>query len=321
MVFRVQGKNIFLTYAQAERIESKEHLLWALRDKVPTPTRWAIGEEQHQDGGKHFHVLLGYDDKVDIRDQAFYDYNDHHPNIQCARAPNQVLAYVTKEDREPLVHGFIGRDQEEDIYDVVREELERGGTATEVISNTIARTKTKGLRMYTQIAQYVDRMMRHNAVHEAVRNYPGDFPRVDDVLENKLLDFMLAMQFNDLGRNGRKSLWLYGASRLGKTELARSLGRHWYMQGAWNVECYDDRADYGILDDVPWESMQRYYKGIMGLQTWVTVTDKYKKKSVIRGGKPVIILTNEMPTFTVAEAAWLEANVVFHFVGHQLYDE
>lgn len=321
MAFRVQGKNIFLTYAQAERIESKEHLLWHLRDKVPTPTRWAIGEEQHQDGGKHFHVLLGYDDRIDIRDQAFYDYNGHHPNIQCARAPNQVLAYVTKEDREPLVNGYIGRDQEEDIFDVMIEEVERGGSATEVIKNIMGRTKTKGLRLYTQIANYVDRMMRNSAVHEPVRAYPQDFAAVDEQLEDKLLDFMLSMQFNELGRNGRKSLWLYGASRLGKTELARSLGQHWYMNGAWNVDCYDDRAEYGILDDIAWESMQRYYKGIMGLQMWVTVTDKYKKKSVIRGGKPVIILTNNLPTFTVDEAAWLEANVVFHFVGHKLYNE
>jgi len=320
MVFRVQGKNIFLTYAQAERIESKEHLLWALRDKIPTPTRWVIGQEQHQDGGKHFHVMLGYDDKVDIRDQAFYDYNDHHPNVQCARAPNQVLAYCTKEDREPLMHGYVGREQEDDIYDVIQEEIANGTHATEVIRNIISRTKTKGLRLYNQISNYVDRMMRPNAVHVAMKEYPRDFPHVDEVLEHKVLDFMLSTQFNELGRDGRKSLWLYGASRMGKTVLARSLGNHWYMNGAWNVECYDDRAEYGVLDDISWESMQRYYKGIMGLQLDVTVTDKYKKKSVIRGGKPVIILTNELPVFSVAEAAWLEANVVFHYVDHKLYE-
>lgn len=51
MPLRINAKNYFLTYAQAERIESKEHLLWFLRDKVPTPERWCIGEETHADGG------------------------------------------------------------------------------------------------------------------------------------------------------------------------------------------------------------------------------------------------------------------------------
>ena len=55
MPLRINAKNYFLTYAQAERIESKEHLLWHLRDLVPTPERWAIGEEEHADGGRHYH--------------------------------------------------------------------------------------------------------------------------------------------------------------------------------------------------------------------------------------------------------------------------
>ena len=120
-------------------------------------------------------------------------------------------------------------------------------------------------------------------------------------------------------RGDRKSLWIYGPSRLGKTVLARSLGYHWYMQGAWNVDAYDDEADYGVLDDIPWENLQRYYKGLLGIQMDVTVTDKYKKKSVITHGRPVIVITNELPTFTVAEAAWLETNVVFHFINDKLY--
>ena len=154
--------------------------------------------------------MLGYDEKIDIRDERFYDYNEHHPNIQCARAPNQVLAYCTKEDREPLINGYINREQEDDIFEVVQEELERGEHATDVIRNIITRTKTKGLRLYNQIANYVDRMMRPNAVYDPLREYPRDFPAVDEALENKLLDFMLSMQFNELGRDGRRACGYMG---------------------------------------------------------------------------------------------------------------
>jgi len=317
MPLRINAKNYFLTYAQAERIESKEHLLWHLRDLVPTPERWAIGEEEHADGGRHYHVLLGYANRFDLTNQRFFDYNGHHPNIQAARAPTQVLNYVTKDDPEPLVHGWIMRAREEDIFTVVAEEIDQGTNATAVIQAIMTRLGTRGLRLYNQISNYVDRTMRQSAVHLPMNIYPDNFV-VDDHLGGKILDFMLSM--NGEGRRGRKSLWMYGSSRLGKTVLARSLGSHWYMNGAWNVDCYDDRAQYGVLDDIAWESLNRYYKGIMGCQLDVTVTDKYKKKSVIRGGKPVIILSNELPTFTVAEAAWLEANVVFHFVSEPLYE-
>lgn len=317
MPLRINAKNYFLTYAQAERIESKEHLLGYLRGLVPTPERWAIGEEEHADGGRHYHVLLGYANRFDLTNNRFFDYQGHHPNIQAARAPNQVLAYVTKDDAEPLVQGWVLRAREEDIFTVVTEEIDRGNNTTAVIGAIMGRLGTRGLRLYNQISNYVDRIMRPTAVHQPLYNYPDNFI-VDDVLGGKILDFMIAI--GGEGRRGRKSLWLYGASRLGKTVLARSLGTHWYMNGAWNVEAYDDGASYGVLDDIPWESIQRYYKGIMGCQIDVTVTDKYKKKSVIKGGKPVIVLSNELPTFSVAEAAWLDANVVFHFVGAALFE-
>ena len=243
---------------------------------------------------------------------------DHHPNIQAARNHKQVLVYVTKEDQYPLVSGFeLARD--EDIWKVVREEMGNHNNSTQALQIIMDRTGTKGLRLYNNIAAYVDRMMKPSAVHEPILDWPLSFPVTDVFLDNIVDKFMQDMWAGAGPRGTRKSLWMYGPSRLGKTMLARSLGRHWYMNGSWNVDCYDDDALYGVLDDIPWESLQRYYKGIMGLQQDVTVTDKYKKKSVIKGGRPVIILTNTLPTFSVEEATWLEANVTFHAVTARLY--
>lgn len=317
-MFRLQGKHIFLTYPRADRVESKNLLLSFLRDKVPTPIKWAIAEERHQDGGVHYHVLLGYQHRVDIRDHAFFDYMGHHPNIQTARNHKQVLTYVLKEDQHPLVSGFE-QVLDEDIYKVVREEIGNHNNATQALQVIIDRTGSKGLRLYNNIAAYVDRVMKPSAVHEPIYDWPLSFPVTDVFLDNIVDKFLQDMWAGAGPRGNRKSLWLYGASRLGKTMLARSLGQHWYMNGAWNVDCYDDRALYGVLDDIPWESMQRYYKGLLGLQQDVTVTDKYKKKSVIKHGRPVIVLTNTLPTFSVEEATWLEANVTFHAITARLY--
>ena len=83
----------------------------------------------------------------------------------------------------------------------------------------------------------------------------------------------------------------------------------WYMHSMWNAELLDDEAQYGVLDDIPWDNMKFNYKGLLGMQKDVTVTDKYRKKSVYKGGKPVIVLSNEMPTFTVEESNWLDENI------------
>lgn len=316
-MFRVQGTHIFLTYAQAEDIPDKETLLSELRNLVPTPIAWAIGKEQHEDGGQHYHVLLKYESRIDIRNERFWDVNGHHPNIQKCRSPKQVLRYVIK-DGDTLVHGF-DIQHEDDIFAVLLEEMLNGTNATTVIKNTVARTGTKGLRLYNQIQAYSDRMMKPSVKHDAIMHYPVDFMGINEILMAKITKFSEDVAQGVAFRGDRKSLWLYGPSRMGKTMLARSLGTHWYMMSAWNVDAYDDDAEYGVMDDLPWESLSRYYKGMLGCQLDITVTDKYKKKSVIQHGRPVIVLTNELPVFSVAEAAWLEANVEFHFVHEKVW--
>lgn len=319
MAFRFQGKYAFLTYAQADGL-SKDAIVWALRDKVPAPEAWAVGEEEHQDGGKHFHAIVRYAQRVDIRDARFWDVDGFHPNVQSARAWKQVLQYCIK-GGDYIEDGFEVAVARPDIFTVVQEEIARDGTVTECITAIMARTGTAGLRLYNQIQGYVERVKKPTALHQAIKYYPDDFVAVDDALGGHILKFILDIAQGAGLRGDRKSLWIYGPSRMGKTVLARSLGSHWYMMGSWNVECYDDNADYGVLDDLEWDTLKRYYKGMLGCQMDVTVTDKYKKKSVIKGGRPVIILTNELPTFTVAEAGWLEANVAFHYVGTKLFEE
>jgi hypothetical protein len=41
----------------------------------------------------------------------------------------------------------------------------------------------------------------------------------------------------------------------------------------------------------------------------VTVTDKYRKNSVYRGGLGVIVISNELPGFTLEESDWLHVNL------------
>ncbi len=312
---RFQGKTFLLTYAQAERIESKEalheHLLTFLPEKLITC------RETHANGGVHYHAVLQFATRQDFRDERRFDWQEHHPNIVVARAPKRAVEYVAK-DGDYINVGF-NIERTLDVFEVLNEEIQSSANATEAIRNTIARTGTRGLRLYNQIAAYTDRMMRATAKYDPLLAYPRDFRILDPLLLGYIAAFINDFQAGAGPRGNRKSLWMHGPSRLGKTMLARSLGTHWYMGGGWNVDNFDDTAEYGVLDDLTWDQLKYNYKGMLGLQLDVVVTDKYKKKSNIRGGRPVIVLTNVLPDFTAEEWAWLATNVNFVGIASKLY--
>lgn len=56
-----------------------------------------IAKESHEDGSPHVHALVKYSKRVRSRDNRLFDFNGRHPNIQSARSPAKVLAYLSKE--------------------------------------------------------------------------------------------------------------------------------------------------------------------------------------------------------------------------------
>lgn len=117
-------------------------------------------------------------------------------------------------------------------------------------------------------------------------------------------------------------MWFIGPSRFGKTALARSIGRHWYMQGVWCIDNLSDEEHvYGVLDDIPWESLRFQYRSLLGCQKDVTYTDKYRAKKTFQMGYPVIVCTNELPEFSNEEKNWLRVNVDFYDITERMYGD
>lgn len=133
-----------------------------------------------------------------------------------------------------------------------------------------------------------------------------------------------------LGRS--RSLVLYGASRLGKTLWARSLGPHVYVMGMLSgaVLLRDaPEAKYAVFDDMRGGiGMFPSFKEWLGAQSVVTVKKLYRDPVQLKWGKPCIWLANSDPrdqlrqditmhtppgrvALIEADVAWLEANCVF----------
>jgi len=93
MPFRLNTKNVFLTFPQCEALPR------ALGQHLQTlrPIRYLkIVRERHQDGNHHLHVFLQWVDKFNLRSERFFDYEQHHPNIQAVRSIPDVLDYIGK---------------------------------------------------------------------------------------------------------------------------------------------------------------------------------------------------------------------------------
>lgn len=104
------------------------------------------------------------------------------------------------------------------------------------------------------------------------------------------------------------SLIVYGPSRMGKTEWARSLGHHAYFGGMFSLDEYDGTQTYAVFDDVGFKYCPSY-KSWLGQQLEFYCTDKYRQKKLVKWGKPVIWVTNEeVPMSPDIDTDWLDKN-------------
>lgn len=317
MPFRLQCRKAFMTYSRADAIEDKQLLfdhLITLNHVVSV----IVAKELHQDGGTHYHCVVAFDRKVDIRDERYFDFEGVHPNIQTVRRIKDVLAYVTK-GGDYVCLGFdvnVGTS----IVQMVQEAADLP-SREQALQNIMARGGDRALKLFNQVDNYLAVIQKPSTLYQPLYRFPDNFKTGYYTVQMNLFKAMIDdPTFNGERTTINKSLWLYGPTRLGKTTLARSMGPHWYMQSMWNAACLDENAKYGVLDDIPWENMKFNYKAMLGMQKDVTVTDKYRKKSVYKGGLPVIVLSNELPDFSHNEMAWLNENVSFLGITEEVFE-
>lgn len=123
-----------------------------------------------------------------------------------------------------------------------------------------------------------------------------------------------------------KSLILYGASRLGKSDFATSLGPHVQFRGTFNLESLlevgIENVEYVIWDDIGWHDpalKHDKYKSWLGSQDNFNVTDRYKHKIRMKPwNKPSIFLANKNPFLDLhpEDSNWLAENCVVVDLGN-----
>jgi len=120
--FRVQYKNIFLTYSQISKESTREEFLKniELKVKVWGLQKYVVSFEKHKDGNLHCHAVIVLKKKPDIKNPRHFDLVCggvvYHPNIKLARPLDEKAVYIVKEDKEPLVSGFNLEKLKKDVF-------------------------------------------------------------------------------------------------------------------------------------------------------------------------------------------------------------
>ena len=115
------------------------------------------------------------------------------------------------------------------------------------------------------------------------------------------------------------SLVIWGRSRTGKTEWARSLGSHVCMLGVFDLNAWREDYDYIVFDDISFNSMG-FFKCWFGAQKEFSITDKYLRKWRIKHGRPTIACFNQDIRCCVwGDVEWMEANCVFVEIVNNLF--
>lgn len=98
MSFRCNAKNFFLTYPQAVNIETKDELLQFLLSRRQSVAYLIVAKELHEDGNQHYHAMIQYSKRFDLRDDKYFDYKGHHPNIQKVKSVDATKVYIKKDE-------------------------------------------------------------------------------------------------------------------------------------------------------------------------------------------------------------------------------
>nr|WAE43014.1 MAG: replication associated protein [Cressdnaviricota sp.] len=303
MVFQLKAKSLLLTYAQCSISKELllEHLRILLREKYPD-VAICVGHELHQDTGDHLHCFLHSPDPLRSKNERWFDYEGYHPNVVACRAPKKGYEYC-KKDGDFIESGSFEFAAEKRKWS----EIESATTKEEAVEIIKSVSYRDFVLQNDRIEQFLSKKFRPKESTYEARNYwnPAQYPELDQ--------WVLQIDVTDRP----KSLILVGASRLGKTEWARSVGHHMYFNGSFNLDKWDPDAAYAIFDD--WEDWSRFfqYKQWLGAQREFEATDKYRAKRTLIWGKPSIILSNEMPCFK--DWNWIQENCFIQEIKEKLF--
>lgn len=337
--FSLRSRDFGLTYADARDVSKEDlytHLQLLVINDAIVEKLMVAEEVGHERGRRHFHCYIKFEKKISANEFSF-DCFGLHPHIdkvrrRGTRSIEPMLRYLTKEDENPL-STFDWRaileenDQEtqrrrQPNWDLYQQE---GLTQNQVFMRLADEGFSADLaNHFFNWNAYIKRMFIEEPRLPYVPNpnYRFKLPESLAIWQHVQFNGWMQMLTTD-GWFRPRSLVLIGPSRCGKTEWARSLGRHMYFNNLINLDDWDETADYIVLDDFSSDIVKYFpcWKCFFGGQKEFVLTDKYRGKKTVHWGKPMIWLSNEdiFHNLKMEHIDFIKANCEVIVLNNKLY--
>lgn len=281
--WRLSCKNIFLTYPKAGDLKL-ELILERIKSKYPALSYILICKEKHKNGEFHYHVVLHNPNKFNITNEHLLDFIcGKHGNYDACRDVPSCIVYC-KKDGEFLEEGIVPLDKNQSGF-----VLALGANTVKDAMDIIIKNHPRDYALHgMQIEQNISNLITKR--DEYIPRY--------DILSFRPTDVMRDWVNNNLRLNKDRfrMLFIISPANYGKTQWARSLGKHLFFRN--NVDMSELRTiqkeeiEYIVFDDIPWEWIKEKKALTLGMGECI-VTDKYVRKMKVNVNIPSIYLCND----------------------------
>lgn len=211
MNFRLDAKNLFLTYPQCNL--SRERALELLLAKPwgsATVVAYCVAQEKHADGNPHLHCLILLDKRKNISSNSWLDLDGFHGNYQAAKNKDYVHDYCTKADDQCL--NTITRDMLRSEKSVTRAKFAQAIMAGEKAEELVEK--------YPQFLFGFTKLQADIRALEEAKTMVPDLPKWIPNPWGKLIE-------SD-SQAKKRHWWIYSRSpNRGKTTWAREMEHQW----------------------------------------------------------------------------------------------
>lgn len=306
--FRLQGSCFLLTWPRCstsketvlERLKTMEHIEWAI-----------VCTEKHQDGTPHLHAAVKFLERIRSRNPRHFDFcAESHGNYQACRSTKGAVRYVVKYGT------YVSHNLDVDSYLSI--------SKSQKAATMVSQGKTLK-QVYDQDPGF---FLLHKRKIEELSSWLNQMNQVPKLTWKKIEESAISLMnsqnrliFEWLNQNlfqkrpyGSLDLYIYGATKMGKTSLVNWLDDYcriyWLPpQEDFYDEYDDDCYDLCVLDEF------RANKTIQFLNSWCQQSVlPLKKKGITnvlkRKHLPTIILSNYSLEECYSEAVKKNSNIL-----------
>lgn len=295
---QLSALNWFLTFPQSGQELTKDKCLERifLKWKQEKFEFIIIAQELHESGEPHLHLVLSFKDKLRTRNRGEFDFiAQKHGNYQTVRHIKKTIAYVLKQDPQPLTYGKIpevkrdsGKQKHSKSKEVV--ELLKSGSSMETIFEKhpdyflLNKKKIEDLASWLAIKAHRESL----PLIKFPLSYEGEDPGTLTIVDWLNKNLSSPMPFK------APHLYIHGPTNHCKTSLVNLLGKFipiYYMPTEDFYDFYADK-DYHlcVLDEF------KATKTIQFLNLWLqgcTMNIRKKGSQALKiSNIPTIILSN-----------------------------